>query len=303
MRGQTIQRRLSGIDEGLIAQFIERKRQERAILTDLAEKLAEASAQELQDLEQLTHSETVDLDEDEVVLLRRYGQRGGCHKLSDPDARGRISLSSQGLKDSEINRCLSTLRRVVARALDEREGRYAHNGREAAICVLALCGPRVHEFCALNRRDLSDHGLTVRKSKTDAGRRTIQVPAVARAALAAHRARLGDTDADTPIWPTSTGQRRDRNNARARLLGPVIEAARAALECSEGEPLPERVTPHTFRRTAATSWYWLGRDERATMHEIGHRSSRLTLEVYAQPHPRDPKQKQMLQAWMAGIEI
>lgn len=69
------------------------------------------------------------------------------------------------------------------------------------------------------------------------------------------------------------------------------------------EPLPARVTPHTFRRTAATAWYWLGRDERATMHEIGHCSSRLTLEVYAQPHPRDPKQKQMLEAWMAGVEI
>ncbi len=342
--GQTIQRPLSDIDEGLVAQFIERKRQERAILTDLAEKLAEASAQELQDLERLTSSESVDLDEDEIVLLRRYGQRGGCHRLSDPGANGRISLSSRGLKDSEINRCLSTLRSVVdranrrhglqipdptldmrlrrdapnrnwlwpahvealiaaARALDEGEGRYAHNGREAAIWVLALCGPRVHEFCGFNWRDLSDAGLTVRKSKTDAGRRTIQVPTVARAALAAHRSRLGDTGADTPIWPTSTGRPRDRNNARARLLAPVTEAARAALERSGGEPLPERVTPHTFRRTAATSWYWLGRDERATMHEIGHRSSRLTLEVYAQPHPRDPKQKQMLEEWMAGVEI
>ncbi|HEX4008630.1 MAG TPA: site-specific integrase [Solirubrobacteraceae bacterium] len=342
--GQTIQRSLSDIDEGLVARFIERKRQERAILADLAEKLADASAQELQDLERLTSSESVDLDEDEVVLLRRYGQRGGCHKLSDPGARGRISLSSRGLKDAEINRCLSTLRSVVdranrrhglqipdptldmrlrgdppnrnwlwpehvealiaaARTLDEREGRYAHNGREAAIWVLALCGPRVHEFCGFNWRDLSDAGLTVRKSKTDAGRRAIQVPTVARAALAAHRARLGDPGADTPIWPTSTGRRRDRNNVRARLLAPVTGAARAALERSGGEPLPERVTPHTFRRTAATSWYWLGRDERTTMYEIGHRSSRLTLEVYAQPRPRDPNQKQVLEAWMAGVEI
>jgi integrase len=325
--GQTIQRRLSDIDEGLVAQFIERKRQERAIPTDLAEKLAEASAQELQDLERLSHSESADLDEDEVVLLRRYVQRGGCHKLSDPDASGRICLSSRGLKaprsTAASRRCAASLTAptagtactssirprlrlredgpnrnwlrpehlealiAAARALDEREGRYAHNGREAAIWVLALCRPRVHEFCALTWRDLSDAGLTVRKSKTDAGRRTIQVPTVARAALAAHRARLAAPGADTPIWPTSTGRRRDRNNVRARLLAPVIEAARAALERSEvGEPLPVRVTPHTFRRTAATAWYWLGRDEPATMHEIGHRSSRLTLEVYAQPRPR-----------------
>lgn len=131
----------------------------------------------------------------------RHGQRGGCHKFSDPDARG--------LRDSEVNRCLSTLRSVVdranrrhglhipdptldmllrgdgpnpnwlwpehlealiaaARALDEREGRYADNSREAAVWVLALCGPRVQEFCAFTWRDLSD-GRTVRKSKTDAG--------------------------------------------------------------------------------------------------------------------------------------
>ncbi|HTU28627.1 MAG TPA: site-specific integrase [Solirubrobacteraceae bacterium] len=342
--GQTIQRPLSDVDEGLVAQFIERKRQERAILTDLAEKLTEASPEELQDLKRLTQSASADLDEDEIVLLRRFGQQGGRYKLSDPHARGRISLSSRGLRDSEINRCLSTLRSVVgranrrhglqvpdptldmrlrgeapnrnwlwpehlealitaARALDEREGRYAHNGREAAVWVLALCGPRVHEFCAFTWRDLSDAGLTVRTSKTAAGRRTIQVPAVARAALSAHRARLGDPNADTPIWPTSTGRRRDRNNVRSRLLAPVINTARAAHEPQAGEPLPDRVTPHTFRRTAATAWYWLGRDERTTMHEIGHRSSRLTLEVYAQPRPRDPKQKQMLAGWMAGVEL
>lgn len=342
--GHTIERRLADVDEGLVAQFIERKRQERAILTDLGEKLAEASAEDMQDLEQLTKSERVDLDDDEVVLLRRYGQQGGRYMLSDPDAHGRISLSSRGLKDSEINRCLSTLSSVVhranrrhglqipdptldmrlrgdapnrnwlwpqhvealvaaARAMDEFEGRYAHNGREAAIWVLALCGPRVHEFCAFKWRDLSNEGLTVRKSKTEAGRRTVQVPDVAREALAAHRARLGDPGADTPIWPTSTGRQRDRSSVRTRLLAPVLDAARATLEHCEGALIPERVTPHTFRRTAATSWYWLGRDERTTMHEIGHRSSRLTLEVYAQPRPRDPKQKEMLEAWMRGAEI
>lgn len=69
------------------------------------------------------------------------------------------------------------------------------------------------------------------------------------------------------------------------------------------EPLPIRVTPHTFRRSAATYWYWLRRDERTTMHEIGHKSSRLTLEVYAQPQPRDQRQKKMLEQWMEGVEL
>lgn len=342
--GQTLQRPLAGIDAGLVARFIERKRGERAILADLADKLAEASSEELQALERLTNSKTVDLDAEEIILLRRYGQRGGQRKLSDPHASGRISLSSRGLKDGEINRCLSTLRSIVdranrrhglqisdptldlrlrgegpnrnwlwpthlealiaaARTLDERDDRYEHNGREAAIWVLALCGPRAHELCGFNWRDLSAAGLTVRNSKTEAGRRTVQVPDVAREALAAHRARLVGADEDTPMWPTATGRRRDRNNLRARLLPPVIATARAVLEHTAAEPLPMRITPHTFRRTAATSWYWLGRDERTTMHEIGHRSSKLTLEVYAQPRPRDPNQKQMLEAWMTGVEL
>jgi hypothetical protein len=50
------------------------------------------------------------------LLADGRGQRGSGHNLSDPSARGRISLSSRGLKDSEINRCLSTPRSVIDRA-------------------------------------------------------------------------------------------------------------------------------------------------------------------------------------------
>lgn len=118
------------------------------------------------------------------------------------------------------------------------------------------------------------------------------------------RARQRLLAAGTPIWPSATGERRDRHSVRARLLAPVIEKARRTLEASgDAEPLPERVTPHTFRRTAATYWFWLGRDERATMHEIGHKSSQLTLEVYAQARPRDKRQREMLACWFDGVEI
>jgi integrase len=190
----------------------------------------------------------------------------------------------------------------AARALDERDDRYDHNGREAAIWVLGLCGPRVHELCGFDWQDLSGGGLRVRRSKTPAGRRTIQVPDIARAALERHRERLGDPPADTPIWPTATGARRNRASVRSRLLPAVLQAAGDELR-STGEPLPSRVTPHTFRRTTATYWYWLGRGERDTMHEIGHRSSRLTLEVYAQARPRDAEQQQLLENWMKGVDL
>lgn len=342
--GRTVERLLSEVDEALVTAFIQRKREERDILTDLAEKLSEATDQELQGIDELSASPTVDLDGLELELLQRYGQQGGRFKPSDPDAHGRISLSSRGLSAAEINRCLTALRTTItranrrhglqipdptldmrlkvdapsrnwlwpqhlealalaARAMDSCSGR-EHNGREAAVWVFGLCGPRVHEFCGFDWTDLSDAGLTVRKSKTDAGRRVVQVPTIAREALEAHRGRLGNPPDHTPIWPTATGRRRERNSVRTRLLEPVITQARVELETSGiQEPLPARVTPHTFRRTAATYWYWLGRDERTTMHEIGHRSSRLTLEVYAQPRPRDPRQKRLLTEWMEGVEL
>lgn len=109
--GHTIQRPLSDIDEGLVAQFIERKRQECAILTDLAEKLAEASAQELQDLERLTSSESIDLEEDEIVLLRRYGQRGG---FTGSPIRGRADGSASRAVASRTLRSTAASRRCAA---------------------------------------------------------------------------------------------------------------------------------------------------------------------------------------------
>ena len=340
---RSIERLVTEIDESLVQEFIEQKRLERDVLTDLADKLNEASEEERRSYAALKASESADLDELELTLLWRYGQQGGRHKLSDPDARGRISLSSRGLRDAEINRCMSRLSSIldraarkhglripdptvdlrlrvdrparnwlwphhlealarVARALDEGSDRYAYNGREAAIWVLGLCGPRVHELCGFNWHDLTAAGLSVRKSKTAAGVRTIQVPDIAREALELHRQRLGPPPADTPIWPTATGARRDGSSIRTSVVAPVVQTARDQLT-DTAEPLPPRVTPHTFRRTTATYWYWLGRGERDTMHEIGHRSSRLTLEVYAQARPRDPRQQQLLERWMQGVEL
>ena len=341
---RTIDRLVTEIDESLVRTFIEHKRSERDLLTDVAEKLDEATDKERLDFEVLRASEACDLDALELELLWRYGMQGGRYRLSDPAAHGAISLSTRGLSDGQINLCLSRLSSILDRAsrkhglripdptvdlrlqgnkpnrnwlrpthlnalaevgrrLDEAARYYDHNGREAAIWVFGLCGVRADEFCGLTWQDLSSEGLTVRKSKTEAGERTVQVPTIAREALARHRERLGDPPADTPIWPTATGRRRGPRNLQVRLLAPVIDAARRELQGTSGEPLPPRVTPHTFRRTAVTNWCWLGRNQRNTMHEIGHKSSRLTLEVYAQAIPRDPQQKAMLEGWMAGVEL
>jgi hypothetical protein len=46
--------------------------------------------------------------------------------------------------------------------------------------------------------------------------------------------------------------------------------------------LPERVTPHTLRRTFASLAFMAGRDPRWVMGQIGDTDPRLTLSVYAQ---------------------
>jgi integrase len=340
--GRSAERALATVDEALVSRFIALKREERAALADIAEKLEDATEAERRDPALLAESVAADLDVRELELLSRYGQRGGRFRYADPEATGRISLSTRGLSNAEINRCLSALRGIIARAnrahglhipdptldltlpreqhergwlwpdhlqamadaarqLDEHGERYEHNGREAAVWVLGLCGPRVGELCAFTWADLSSSGLTVRNSKTQAGRRRIQVPAVARDALEAHRTRLGNPEPSSPIWPTVSGAQRDRHNLRSRLLAPVIEEARITLDARRvTEPLPVRLTPHTFRRTAATYWYWLGRDERDTMRAMGHAKSRMTLEVYAQARPEDDRQRAMVENWMSG---
>lgn len=46
--------------------------------------------------------------------------------------------------------------------------------------------------------------------------------------------------------------------------------------------LPERVTPHTLRRTFATLSLAAGRDPRWVMGQLGHTDARLTLGLYTQ---------------------
>jgi hypothetical protein len=46
--------------------------------------------------------------------------------------------------------------------------------------------------------------------------------------------------------------------------------------------LPDKVTPHTLRRTFASLALAAGRDPRWVMAQLGHTDARLTLNVYAQ---------------------
>lgn len=107
-------RRLDAITGRLVTEFTIAKRAEREILRELHEVLAELEPEALADPALLARQ----LDPREWELLQRYGQRGGRRRLGDHGATGRISLSSRGLCNNEINRCLARLRDIIACAND-----------------------------------------------------------------------------------------------------------------------------------------------------------------------------------------
>jgi hypothetical protein len=109
---RTEDRLLADVDEALMLEFVAAKQAERATLGDLAETLAELDRPTRADPQLLAR----ELDQDEWRLLRRYGQRGGRYTVLDPLASGVVSLSSRGLSNNEINRCLARMRDIVRMA-------------------------------------------------------------------------------------------------------------------------------------------------------------------------------------------
>jgi hypothetical protein len=109
---RTEDRALVDVDEALMLRFVAAKQAERAVLQDVAETLAELDRATRADLDLLSR----EFDEDEWRLLLRYGQRGGRHRILDPSATGVVSLSSRGLSNNEINRCLARMRDMVRMA-------------------------------------------------------------------------------------------------------------------------------------------------------------------------------------------
>ncbi|MGA2928414.1 MAG: hypothetical protein ABSG43_20960, partial [Solirubrobacteraceae bacterium] len=109
---RTVDRALAEVDEALMLRFVSTKQAERAVLQDIAEALVELESDVRGDPELLKPQ----LDGEEWRLLCRYGQRGGNHTVLDPSASGLVSLSSRGLSNNEINRCLARMRDIVRMA-------------------------------------------------------------------------------------------------------------------------------------------------------------------------------------------
>jgi integrase len=163
--------------------------------------------------------------------------------------------------------------------LKAAEGVWGERARPL-IATLVGAGLRIGELLALDRRhvNLARGTLEVADAKTAAGVRTVDLIPSLRDELAAWLDR-GELKRPTdPVFPTATGRRDNRNNAR-KLLRKAIAAANELLIEQGIEPIGA-VTPHGLRRTYATLRCAVGDDVAYTAEQLGHEDARFTLRVY-----------------------
>ena len=177
-------------------------------------------------------------------------------------------------------------------------------GRRALIATLVFAGLRIGEATALRWRDvdLARGRITVGASKTDAGIREVDILPVLADELASHRHANSAAGPDELIFPTSAGTRRDKDNARERVIRPVVRRADELLEERGQQPLPAGVTAHKLRHTFASILFVRGVDPPTVMQQLGHSDAAFTLRVYAHAMRRDEDAKERLKALVNGVD-
>jgi integrase len=150
------------------------------------------------------------------------------------------------------------------------------------IAILAGAGLRVGEAVALNWRDvnLATGTLTVGLAKTDAGSfREVDLPGGVIDALSEWKAWRKTAEPDEPVLMTRTKRRQTVTNIDHRLKTLIRHANRRLAELGI-EPISERVTPHSLRRTYASLRAALRDDPVYIAEQLGHEDPAFTFRVY-----------------------
>ncbi|HSZ69173.1 MAG TPA: tyrosine-type recombinase/integrase [Solirubrobacteraceae bacterium] len=96
------------------------------------------------------------------------------------------------------------------------------------------------------------------------------------------------------------GGRMSDDNFRSRVLRATVKRANENLERSDLPPLPDKLTPHSLRRTFCSLLYALGEDPGTVMDEMGHTDPALALRVYRQSMRRGEDEKAQMRALVEG---
>jgi integrase len=160
------------------------------------------------------------------------------------------------------------------------------------IATLAGAGLRIGEACALDWCDLNilTGTITVRESKTDAGTgRRVELPLGALDELKSWWARSPAHDADDPVFvsgPYRGSHARQTKDNVGRRLKVAIRDANKSLAKLGIEPISEKVSPHSLRRTYASLRAALRDVPVWIAEQLGHTDPSFTLGVYAKATKR-----------------
>ncbi|MBK5110567.1 MAG: site-specific integrase [Thermoleophilia bacterium] len=179
-------------------------------------------------------------------------------------------------------------------AAEKLDGAYRPVARPI-LATLAGTGLRIGEALELEWRDvnLGARTLRVRQSKTDAGVRDVDLTPAVVEELGTLKESPGRRAAGDPVFASVHRSRRDQNRptrldrhrVRSRSLLPTIKAANGILVEKGIEPIGA-VTIHGLRRTYASLRFAAGDDPVYIAQQIGHTSSRFTMDVYAKATKR-----------------
>jgi integrase len=149
------------------------------------------------------------------------------------------------------------------------------------LATLAGAGLRIGEALALDWRDvnLATGTLIVGTAKTDAGSyREVDLPGGLIEALSEWKAYRHTRQAD-PVFVTRTGRRQTVTNVDHRLKG-AIKDANVQLTEAGIEPISDRVSPHSLRRTYASLRAAVGDHPVYIAEQLGHEDPGFTFRVY-----------------------
>ncbi|HEX4033226.1 MAG TPA: site-specific integrase [Solirubrobacteraceae bacterium] len=194
---------------------------------------------------------------------------------------------------------LDAARELEAEARSDRKW-----GRLAFLSVLTFAGLRISEALALRIRDvdLAAGRLRVVDAKSPAGVRYVELLPIVREDLTAHKATLTDTAVDALMFPTHSGGRQGKDNARNRVFAPAVKRANERLAAGGLTPLPEGLTPHSLRRTCCSLRIAFGEDLAYVAEQLGHADTSTTHRIYTRVMRLDAATREQLRRLVSGAE-
>lgn len=152
------------------------------------------------------------------------------------------------------------------------------------LATLAGGGLRPNEALALDWRDvnLATGTIQVGRAKTDAGSfRAVDLPGGLVEELATWRAQSPRSGASDPVFVNREARRQTLRNVE-KTIKTTVRHANERLSRLGIEPMSQKVTPYSLRRTYASVRYALGDDPVYIAEQIGHDDSgELSMRVYA----------------------